>query len=75
VPDRIVIDKSGANRAGLQAVKLKFTGKGRTIEGRQVKYLNSIVEQDHRFIKRITGPMTDFKAFHSADATIAGISG
>ena len=75
VPDRIVIDKSGANLAGLQAVNviLKFTGNGRTIKVRQVKYLNNILEQDHRFIKRITGPMMGFKAFHSSTATIAGI--
>ncbi len=75
VPDRIVIDKSGANLAGLQAVNaiLKFTGNGRTIEVRQVKYLNKILEQDHRFIKRITGPMMGFKAFHSAAATMASI--
>ena len=40
---------------------------------RQIKYLNNIVEQDHRFIKKITKPMKGFKAFHSADATLAGI--
>lgn len=75
VPDRVVIDKSGANLAGLQAINviLKLTGDGRMIEIRQVKYLNNILEQDHRFIKRITGPMMGFKAFHSAAATIAGI--
>lgn len=75
VPDRVAIDKSGANLAGLQAVNviLKFIGNGRTIEVRQVKYLNNILEQDHRFIKRITGPMMGFKALHSAAATIAGI--
>ena len=75
MPDRVVIDKSGANLAGLQAVNviLKFTGIGRTITIRQVKYLNNILEQDHRFIKRITGPMMGFKALHSAAATIAGI--
>lgn len=75
VPDRVVIDKSGANRAGLQAVNaiLKFTDGGRTVAIRQAKYLNNILEQDQRFIKRITGPMMGFKAFHSAAATIAGI--
>ncbi|KPU82880.1 integrase [Marinosulfonomonas sp. PRT-SC04] len=74
-PDRVVIDKSGANLAGLQAVNviLKFTGTGRIIKILQVKYLNNILEQDHRFIKRITGPMLGFKAFHSAAATLAGI--
>ncbi|MBN8245782.1 IS6 family transposase, partial [Nitratireductor aquimarinus] len=46
---------------------------GRTVAIRQAKYLNNILEQDHRFIKRITGPMMGFKAFHSTAATIAGI--
>lgn len=75
VPDQGVIDGSGANLAGLRTVSviLKFTGSGRTVEIRQVKYLNNILEQDHRFIKRITNPMKGFKAFHSASATIAGI--
>ncbi|MFC0202608.1 IS6 family transposase, partial [Paracoccus rhizosphaerae] len=75
VPDRVVIDKSGANLAGLQAVNviLKFTGAGQTIMIRQVKYLNNILEQDHRFIKRITDPMMGFKAVHSAAATVAGV--
>ncbi len=52
---------------------LKFNCTGRTITIRQTKYLNNILEQDHRFIKRITRPMMGFKAFHSAVATIAGI--
>lgn len=75
VPDKIVIDKSGANLAGAQAVNtiLKITGHSKMIEILQVKYLNNILEQDHRFIKRITKPMMGFKAFHSAAATIAGI--
>ena len=75
VPDRIVIDKSGANLAGLQAVNVirKFTGSGRLIKAIQSKYLNNMIEQDHRFIKRITKPMLGFKAFHSAAATLAGI--
>lgn len=50
-----------------------FTGSSRVIEIRQVKYLNNILEQDHRFIKRINRPSLGFKAFHSAAATIAGI--
>ncbi|WP_460275859.1 IS6 family transposase [Celeribacter sp. ULVN23_4] len=75
VPDRFVIDKSGANITGLERVNvlLKFTGTGQIITVLQIKYLNNIIEQDHRFIKRITGPMQEFKAFHSAAATIAGI--
>ena len=73
-PHKIVIDKSGANLAGAQAVNtiLKITVTGKMIEILQVKYLNNIVEQDHRFIKRIT-KHTGFKAFDSPSATIAGI--
>ena len=75
VPKRVVIDKSGSNMAGLQNVnaKLKFTGDGSIIKIIQSKYLNNLVEQDHRFIKKITRPMMGFKAFHSAQSTIAGI--
>ena len=39
----------------------------------QVKYLNNIVEQDHRAIKRITRPMLGFKSFRAARAILAGI--
>ncbi|MBC8719691.1 IS6 family transposase [Ochrobactrum sp. Marseille-Q0166] len=75
VPNKIIIDKSGANPAGAQAVNniLKITGSSKMIEILQVKYLNNILEQDHRFIKRVTKPMMGFKAFHSASATIVGI--
>ena len=44
-----------------------------SIEIRQVKYLNNIVEQDHRSIKRITRPMLGFKEFYSASVTLRGI--
>jgi transposase-like protein len=40
---------------------------------RQTKYLNNIVEQDHRFIKKITKPMLGFKSFLTADQTLKGI--
>ena len=43
------------------------------IEIRQNKYLNNIIEQDHRFIKKRTKPMLGFKSFRSAKMTIAGI--
>ncbi|WP_435656310.1 IS6 family transposase [Brucella pituitosa] len=74
-PHKIVIDKSEANLAGVQAVNniLKITDTSKMIEILQVKYLNNILEQDHRFIKRITKHTLGFKAFHSASATIAGI--
>lgn len=43
------------------------------IEVLKVKYLNNIIEQDHRFIKRITRQVKGFKSFASAQATLAGI--
>ena len=43
------------------------------IEILQVKYLNKLIEQDHRFFKKITNPMMGFKAIHSAQATNDGI--
>ncbi|GFO72768.1 transposase, IS6 family [Bathymodiolus japonicus methanotrophic gill symbiont] len=74
-PDKVVMDKSGANYAGLANINLLLilAGCATMIDILQVKYLNNIIEQDHRFIKKITKPMMGFKAFHSAQATIDGI--
>ena len=44
-----------------------------TIVMRHCKYLNNIVEQDHRAVKRLTHPMLGFKSFWAARCTIAGI--
>lgn len=70
LPDKITIDKSGANTAAIESVK---TDTGAEIELRQNKYLNNIVEQDHRAIKRITRPMLGFKTFRCARILLAGI--
>jgi putative transposase len=40
---------------------------------RQSKYLNNLVEQDHRAVKRVVRPMLGFKSFWAARCTIAGI--
>ena len=40
---------------------------------RQSKYLNNLIEQDHRAVKRITRPMLGFKSFGCARILIAGI--
>lgn len=76
-PNKVVMDKSSANYADLKSMNmlllLLLAGLLNFIEICQVKYLNNVVEQDHRFIKKITNPMMGFKAFHSAQATIGGI--
>ena len=46
---------------------------GLDIELRQSKYLNNLVEQDHRAVKRRIRPMMGFKDFESARKLIAGI--
>ena len=75
----ITMDKSGANKAGIDEINLQlallfmFGGIFYQIDIRQIKYLNNIVEQDHRFIKKITKAMKGFKSFESAEATISGI--
>ncbi len=75
LPRKIVIDKSGANTAGIKAINKMLKGFGCPIPIEMVrrKYLNNIVGQDHRFIKRRTRPMLGFKAFASAAATLGGI--
>jgi len=51
VPEKVTMDKSGANKAAMDEIN----ARGETpIIMRQVKYLNNIVEQDHRAIKRVT---------------------
>ena len=69
-PSLINIDKSGANNAAIKQYNAKESTR---IKIRQCKYLNNVVEQDHRLIKRITKPMLGFKNFHCAQATLAGI--
>ena len=49
------------------------TDSGADIEMRQSKYLNNLIEQDHRAVKRIVRPMLGFKNFRCARAVIAGI--
>ena len=70
VPEKITIDKSGSNTAAITSIQ---ADSGLPIELRQSKYLNNLVEQDHRAVKRITRPMLGFKSFRCARILIAGI--
>ena len=69
-PDKVAMDKSGANKAAIDSIN---AGRDVPIVVRQIKYLNNIVEQDHRAIKRVTRPMLNFKSFRSARCVLAGI--
>jgi putative transposase len=68
-PKKITIDKSGANTA---AIECRSEGRDARIEIR-IKYLNNIVEQDRRAIKRLTRSMLGFKSLRSAAATLPGV--
>ena len=70
IPEKVTMDKSGANKAAIDEIN----ARGETpVIVRQVKYLNNIVEQDHRAIKRVTRPMMNFKSFRAARNVLAGI--
>ena len=70
VPEKVTMDKSDANKAAIDGIN---AGLETPIVGRQVRYLNNIVEQDYRAIKRVTRPMLDFKSFRTARSILAGI--
>jgi transposase-like protein len=40
---------------------------------RRVKYLNNVIEQDHRFIRRRWRAMQTFRTFHTAERTLEGV--
>ncbi|MFT7613577.1 MAG: putative transposase [Parvicellaceae bacterium] len=71
-PRVVNIDKSGSNKMAIWTVN-KRSGSINKIKIRQCKYLNNIVEQDHRRIKRRIRITTGFKEFESAQRTLAGI--
>jgi putative transposase len=64
------VDRCGANTAAIVSCNADHDTD---IEICQVKYLNNIVEQDRRAIRRMVRAMLGFKAFWSAAITIAGI--
>jgi putative transposase len=70
VPGTVTVDKSGANLAALQAINAE---PETPIKIRQCKYLNNIVEQDHRAIKRIPKPLLGFKDFRCARIILSGV--
>ena len=47
--------------------------RGNRTKIRSSKYLNNLIEQDHRSIKLRLGPMLGLKCFRCASITIAGI--
>lgn len=75
LPRACAIGRSGANTAGLNEMNaaLRAVGSDHRIRVYRSKFLNNIVEQDHRGVKRRIRPMLGFKSFRSATATLNGI--
>ena len=70
-PRVITVDKNAAYPKAFKELKV-----GRvlpdTCELRQSKYLNNLIEQDHRFIKRLVNPGMGFFSFETAWRTLQG---
>jgi IS6 family transposase len=70
-PRVINVDKNAAYPKAM--AELKAAGILReSVELRQVKYLNNLIEQDHRFIKRLVKPGMGFFSFETAGRTLQG---
>jgi len=71
MPRVINVDKNAAYPKAI--AELKAAGiLPESVELRQVKYLNNLIEQDHRFIKRLTKPGMGFFSFETAWRTLQG---
>ncbi len=74
IPEKVTIDKSGSNTAALEQLNKEQEKTGQPkIEIRQIKYLNNLVEQDHRGIKRRTKPMLGFQSFKTARRALKSV--
>jgi transposase-like protein len=67
----INVDKNRAYPQAVEQLKEEGTLPNRT-QLRQCKYLNNLIEQDHRFIKRRVNPGLGFFSFRTAGRTIKG---
>ena len=70
-PRTITVDKNPAYPCAIEQMK-KDEELWRRQRLRQCKYLNNIVEQDHRRVKRLVRPGLGFGNFHTARRTLAG---
>ena len=70
IPEKITMDKSGSNKAAIDQINESMEVP---MIIRRIKYLNNIVEQDHREVKQITKAMLGFKSFKAAKSVLSGI--
>ena len=76
LPEKVVIDKSGANAAALDTINIRLWLSGCMlfmIEVLAVKYLNNMVEQSHRKVKGKMHQCLGWKSWEGAESTLAGV--
>jgi transposase-like protein len=71
-PAKINVDGNSATHRGLRFLAVEDQ-RWQNVEVRARRYLNNVVEQDHRAIKQRCAPMLGLKSFRSAAITLAGI--
>jgi transposase, IS6 family len=72
VPRVITVDKNAAYPLAFYTLQHDGTIP-ETCRLRQCKYLNNVLEQDHRTVKRIARPMLRFKSAEAAQSTLVGV--
>jgi transposase-like protein len=72
LPFSISVDKNAAYPEAFSASQAERVVP-KDCQLRRVKYLNNIIEQDHRFIKKKVRASQCYKRFHTAERTLEGI--
>jgi transposase-like protein len=71
-PTKLNLDGNAASHRALRVLRQE-NREWQSVEIRSRRYLNNIVEQDHRAIKRRCAPMLAMKSFRTAAVTLAGV--
>jgi transposase-like protein len=71
-PRKVTLDGHTPSHLALRLLR-REDPKWKYVQVRSCRYLNNIIEQDHRAIKRRCAPMMGFKSFRNASITLAGI--
>src|SRR3989440_11446957 len=72
LPFSISVDKNAAYPEAFSTSQVEKIVP-RDCQLRRVKYLNNVIEQDHRFIEKKVHASQCFKSFHTAERTLEGI--
>ena len=72
IPEKITLDGYAASHEAVKELQ-KERGLSAELIVRTNKYLNNLIEQDHRRVKQRVRPMLGFKRFDYTAITLAGI--